>query len=109
MSTKTQTDKKVTKSMTKNRYVGYLRVSMEKKETGSFTFETQRQYIRAKLTQKFGEDGYSVLFLEDDGLSGGWGLNANRAQKQVRPTLQKIAKMIEDNEVDGVIVYALNR
>lgn len=109
MTTKTETDTKRVKSMTKKRFVGYLRVSMEKDATGSFTFETQRQYILTKLQQKYGEEGFDVTFLEDDGLSGGFGLNANRAQKHVRPTLQKIAKMIEDDEVDGVIVYAMNR
>lgn len=93
----------------KIRFAGYMRVSRDKEETGSFTFETQEQRIREKLNQIYGEDRYTLKLLSDNGLSGSWGFRPTPAQPRVRPALCEVVKMVENDEVDGVIVYDQNR
>lgn len=91
------------------RFAGYMRVSRDKEETGSFTFETQEQRIREKLNQVYGRDRFTLKLLSDNGLSGSWGFRPTAAQPHVRLALCEVVKMIENDEVDGVIVYDQNR
>ena len=90
-------------------FIGYLRVSKERDETGSFTFETQEQRIRESLDRKYGKGQYKIVFLRDDGLSGGLAMSPTGMQRKIRPTLVVIAEMIRSGEYDGVVVYGQNR
>lgn len=90
-------------------FIGYLRVSKERDTTGSFTFETQRDRINQSLDLRYGKGNYEISFLEDDGMSGGYGLTATGMQSKVRPTLRKIADLIQTGDYKGVIVYGQNR
>ncbi|MEO6907678.1 MAG: recombinase family protein [Abditibacteriaceae bacterium] len=103
------TDSHIAKRTKRMRFVGYLRVSMEKETTGSFTFETQEQRIREMLDEIYGPDGYDLIFIKDNGLSGSWGYKPTPAQPRIRPGLKKVADMLENDEADGVIVYDQNR
>lgn len=78
-------------------YIGYLRVSKDHDTTGSFTFETQEQRITQCLDQRCGRGKYTIEFLSDDGLSGGYGLTATGVQPKTRPTLQLIADKVRAN------------
>jgi DNA invertase Pin-like site-specific DNA recombinase/DNA-binding NarL/FixJ family response regulator len=89
--------------------IGYLRVSKESNSTGSYTFETQKQRIIEYLDRKYGVGKYKITFLEDDGLSGGYGLTATTRESKVRPTLRTIADMLETGNYAGVIVYGQSR
>jgi site-specific DNA recombinase len=90
-------------------YIGYLRVSKERDATGSFTFETQRQRIIEHLDREHGTGQYKIEFLQDDGLSGGYGLTPTALQPKVRPTLRTMADLLQSGEYAGVIVYGQNR
>jgi len=89
--------------------IGYLRVSKESNSTGSFTFETQKQRIIEYCDRKYGAGNYQITFLEDDGLSGGYGLTATALQRNVRPTLRTIADMLKAGNYAGVVVYGQSR
>jgi site-specific DNA recombinase len=105
----TKTFKHIAKTRKKVRIVAYLRVSVERDATGSFTFETQKKRIIEKLNELYGPDGYDVIFIEDDGASGSWGYKPTPAQPKVRSGLKEVAELISNDQVDVVIIYALNR
>jgi site-specific DNA recombinase len=89
--------------------LAYQRVSMHEDRTGGHTFETQSLRIGEKLDQLYGEDGYDLEMLTDNGISGAYGLTPTGRQKRTRPSLRAIADKLGSGLYDCFIVYSFSR
>ncbi len=87
----------------------YCRVSKDDAKTGSHTLETQIVRAVEAADRKFGVGNYTYEILTDDGLSGGYGHEVTGMQKKTRPTLKKIAEMLDTKIYDGFIIYDSSR
>ena len=79
------------------RVIGYVRVSTEELAKSGFGLEAQKKKIKA-YCDLYGLELVDIIV--DDGYSG---------KSLNRPGLKKVPKMLEENEIDGVVVAKLDR
>jgi len=98
-----------TKKLTAEQIPAYCRVSTEEQRKKQNPIDTQREVCQQVCQQHFGDDGWSIEFFTDEGLSGTLGAKEEEDDGKYRPQYTHMLERIKAGDIRYIVTQSLDR